>query len=205
VRLFRQGYVEPVCSPPLPYHLVVQQLFAMLFQHGREMEEQVFLSTLGRIPGYAAILSASWPRISDHLIASGYLVRTGLLLSLGLKADLAFRGRGLADLCVSFDSPRSFAVMQGNILLGHVDPMSLSSRKEGPVVLALGGRSWRVASVDWSRDRVYVEPVEERFEPLAWGDSRRVQSHCKSSTRHHRAAARARQSRAYETISRTSR
>ena len=174
VRLFRQGYVEPVCSPPLPYHLVVQQLFAMLFEHGREMEEQAFLSTLGRIPGYAAILSASWTRIREHLIESGYLVRNGPLLSLGLKADLAFRGRGLADLCVSFDSPRSFAAMQGNILLGHVDPMSLSSRKEGPVVLALGGHSWRVASVDWSRDRVYVEPVDERGSSHWLGEARGV-------------------------------
>jgi ATP-dependent Lhr-like helicase len=174
VRLFREGYVEPVCSPPLPYHLVVQQLFAMLFQHGREMEERAFLSTLGRIPGFAAILSASWSHISEHLIAAGYLVRTGLLLSLGLKADVAFRGRGLADLCVSFDSPRSFAAMQGNILLGHVDPMSLSSRKEGPVVLALGGRSWQVASVDWSRDRVYVEPVVERGSSHWLGETRGV-------------------------------
>lgn len=174
VQLFRQGYVEPVSSPPLPYHLIVQQLFAMLYQHGREMEERVFLSVLGRVPGYAEILSNSWPRIRDYLVAAGYLLRTGLLLSLGPKADQAFRGRGLADLCVSFDSPRSFAAMQGNILLGHVDPMSLTARKEGPVILALGGLSWRVASVDWSRDRVYVEPAEEKGASRWLGEARGV-------------------------------
>src|SRR3546814_10616600 len=87
---------------------------------------------------------------------SGYLIRTGFLLGVGAKAERAFRGKGLADLCVSFDSPRSFAAMQGNTLLGHIDPLSLSNRKEGPILLALGGRSWRVASVDWEIGRAHV-------------------------------------------------
>jgi ATP-dependent helicase Lhr and Lhr-like helicase len=173
-QLFANGYVEPVRSPPLPYHLVVQQLFAMLFERGLELEEQVFLDLLCRVPGFGEILDASWTVLRDHLISSGYLIRTGLLLSLGPKAERAFRGRGLADLCVSFNSPRSFAAMQGNTLLGHVDPLSLSNRKEGPVLLALGGRSWRVASVDWARDRVYVEPADEKGATRWMGSARGV-------------------------------
>jgi ATP-dependent Lhr-like helicase len=174
VRLFRQGYVEPVTSPPLPYHLLVQQLFAMLFQHGRELEEQVFLSVLRRVPGYARIIDDSWTDIRDHLIASGHLLRTGLFLSLGPKAERAFQGKGLADLCVSFDSPRSFAAMHGNSLLGHIDPLSVSTRKDGPVILALGGRSWRVASVDWSQNRVHVEIAAEKGITRWLGETRGV-------------------------------
>jgi ATP-dependent Lhr-like helicase len=162
IQLFRKGYVEPVTSPPLPYHLVVQQLFAMLFERGLELEEQTFLDLLRRIPGFAQIIDASWTSLSNHLIASGYLIRTGFLLSLGPKAERVFSGRGLADLCVSFESPCSFAAMQGNALIGHIDPLNLFASKRGPVVLALGGRSWRVASVDWARDRVYVEPADEK-------------------------------------------
>jgi ATP-dependent Lhr-like helicase len=162
VQLFENGYVEPVSSPPLPYHLVVQQLFAMLFERGLELEERVFLDLLRRVPGYAEIIDDSWTSLRDHLIESGYLIRTGFFLSLGQKAERAFRGKGLADLCVSFDSPRSFTAMKGHTLLGHVDPLSLSNRRAGPVVLALGGRSWRVASVDWARGRVYVEPADEK-------------------------------------------
>lgn len=64
--------------------------------------------------------------------------------------------------------------MQGNTLLGQVDPLSLYNRKEGPVVLALGGRSWRVASIDWARDRVYVEPSEERGASRWMGGTRGV-------------------------------
>jgi len=174
VELFRRGYVEPVSSPPLPYHIVVQQLFAMLFENGLELEETRFVEVLGRLPGFAALLDVSWKTLRDHLTESGYLIRTGHMLSLGQKAERIFRAKGLADLCVSFSSPRSFAAMNGNTLLGHVDPLSLAARKEGPVVLALGGRSWRVASVDWTRDRVYVEQADDKGTSRWMGDGRGV-------------------------------
>jgi ATP-dependent Lhr-like helicase len=174
VQLFRRGYVEPVTSPPSPYHLVVQQLFAMLFEHGQELEEKWFLEVLGRVPGLATLLDASWTTLRDHLIESAYLIRNGYILSLGPNAERIFRGKGLADLCVSFASSRLFAAMQGNILLGHVDPLSLTARKEGPAVVALGGRSWRVASVDWTRDRIYVEPTDEKGASRWMGDGRGV-------------------------------
>ena len=64
--------------------------------------------------------------------------------------------------------------IRDSTMLGHVDPMSLSNRKEGPVVLALGGRSWRVASVDWRRDRVYVEPADEKGASRWMGGARGV-------------------------------
>src|SRR3546814_3705899 len=64
--------------------------------------------------------------------------------------------------------------MQGNTLLGHIEPLSLSNRKEGPILLALGGRSWRVASVDWARDRVYVEATDERGASRWLGGTRGV-------------------------------
>lgn len=174
IQLFRLGYVEPVRSPPLPYHLVVQQLFASLLQHGNDMLEREFLEVLGRVPGLAEIIRDSWPELRSHLEAIGYLIRTGMRLSLGLEAERIFQGKGLADLCVSFESPRAFAAMRGNVLLGHIDPLSLTARKNGPIVLALGGRSWRVNSIDWSRALAHVEPAEEKGSSRWMGEARGV-------------------------------
>lgn len=174
VQLFRRGFVEPVRSPPMPHHLVVQQLFAMLLQHGNDLLESDFLQVLGRVPGLAQTLRDSWPELSGHLVAIGYLNRSGMRLSLGLEAERIFRGKGLADLCVSFESPRMFAAMHGNVLLGHVDPLSLTARKDGPIVLALGGRSWRVVSIDWSRALAHVEPTEEKGASRWLGEARGV-------------------------------
>lgn len=174
VQLFESGYVEPVAAPPMPIHVLVQQLFATLFQHEGELEERQFLDTLRRIPGFAEMIDMHWRMLRDHLITTAYLHRNGMLLSLGMRAEQAFQGRGLADLCVSFDSPRALAVVHGNKLLGYVDPLSLAARQKGQVILALGGRSWRLASIDWARDRIYVEAAAEKGASRWLGSSRGV-------------------------------
>ena len=160
-QLSRKGYVEPVQPPPLPGHLLVQQLFALIFERGGEVDEEEFLTILHRVPGFAPALVA-WPDIRDHLVAGQWLRATGLRLGLGLAAERKFRGKGLADLCVSFEAPRTFAAMHGNVLVGHVDPLSLAGKREGPLVLALGGRSWRVATVDRLRARIQIVPAKEK-------------------------------------------
>lgn len=172
VQLFRNGYVEPVTSPPLPFHVLVQQLFAMLFEHGRSLPEASFLTTLGRIPGFARMLDEAWAAVRGHLVESGYLIREGLILSLGEKAERMFQGKGLADLCVSFDSPASFNAIHGNVPIGSVDPLSLMKKQEGPMHLALGGRSWRVTSIDVVRQRVFVEPTAEKGSSRWVGEAR---------------------------------
>lgn len=171
-RLFRQGYVEPVKAPPLPYHLLVQQLFALIFERRGEVAETEFLSLLGRVPGLAEALDTGWRQIKAHLVDGGWLVSTGMMLSLGSKAEARFRGKGLADLCVSFDSPKTLAAMHGNLLVGHIDPMTLAGKRDGPQVLALGGRSWQVVSHDWSRSRVQVVPSEDKGSSRWFGPDR---------------------------------
>jgi len=172
VQLFRNGYVEPVTSPPLPFHVLVQQLFAMLFEHGRSLPEASFLTTLGRIPGFASMLDEAWAAVRDHLVESGYLIRDGLILSLGEKSERMFQGKGLADLCVSFDSPASFSAIYGNVSIGNVDPLSLFKKSDGPRILALGGRSWLVTSMDVARRRVFVEPSAEKGASRWMGQAR---------------------------------
>lgn len=161
-RLFGEGYVEPVVPPPLPYHLLVQQLFALIFERGGEVAEADFLALFDRTPGMAEAVDAGWPEIRAHLIEGGWLIGMGMQLTLGPKGEARFHGKGLAELCVSFDSPKAFAAMHGNVLVGHVDPLSLAGKRDSPLVLALGGRSWRVVSSDWSRARIHVVPSEEK-------------------------------------------
>ena len=117
---------------------------------------------LGRVPEFRERLADVWPAVIDFLCAGGWLHRDGGTLALGLKGESRFRGKRLADLCVSFDSPRTFSVLLGNKHLGDIDPLTLSTGRDGPRILALNGRSWRVTSVEWDRGQVYVEPAEER-------------------------------------------
>ncbi len=172
VSLFQDGYIEPVQAPPWPMHILVQQLFAMMFEQGLQLEEAEFQKTLGRVPEFRDRFTDAWPQVRDALIQRGFLHRSEGVLQLGERAESRFRGKRLADLCVSFDSARSFAVILGNRHLGDIDPLSLRGSRDGPRVLALSGRSWLVTSVDWTRGRVYVESTNEKGRSRWLGDSK---------------------------------
>jgi ATP-dependent Lhr-like helicase len=172
--LFRSGYVEPVIGPPAPYHIMVQQLFAMIFERGLELPLQEFKSCLGRVPEFRRCLEESWQELLMHLEREDLLSRDGDCLRLGPRAEKRFKGKGLADLCVSFESPRAFTVLLGNKHIGEVDPSSLRALKDTPRVLALGGRSWRVTTIDWSKGIAYVEPAETGGKSRWIGEARGV-------------------------------
>lgn len=59
-----------------------------------------------------------------------------------------------------FTAPPEFTVLQGRNEIGRVDPVLLADWVEGPRLLLLGGRSWRVTWTDWKRRRCFVEPAE---------------------------------------------
>lgn len=170
--LFRHGYVEPVRAPVDPWHLIAQQLIASIIERRGEIEEAAFLAMLGCVPGFAQMLDNGWRGLRDHLLTTGYLLRSGAFLSLGPRAEQRFRGKGLAELCVSFDSPRTFAALHGTRLVGHLDPLGLSLQDDGPRFIALGGQSWRVMSVDAGRARVQVTPTREKGKSRWQGSAR---------------------------------
>ncbi len=172
VRLFRRGFVEPTNPPVCPYHILVQQLLAMLFQHQLELDRAEFERILGRVPAFRQMLDDAWPAVLRHLQDEGYVGVEGAFIHLGLKGEARFKGRGLADLCVSFESPKTIAAFFGNQHLGDIDPMALVGLRDGPVVLALGGRSWKVDTVEWNKQRVYVQPADEAGRSRWMGQAR---------------------------------
>ena len=58
-----------------------------------------------------------------------------------------------------FTAPPQFTVLAGRQEVGRTDPMLLTEKTDGPRLLLLGGRSWKVTWTDWKRRRCYVEPA----------------------------------------------
>lgn len=174
VHLFRSGYVEPVSPPPSPFPILVQQFISSILQAGNQLREGQFERVLQRVPEFARLLTESWDAIETHLDDEAWIYRQESKISLGVRGEKRFSGKGLADLCVSFDSAQTFAVFLGDKHLGDVDPMALADKRNGPRTISLGGRAWKVANVDWIRHRAYVEPGEVRGKTLWLGNSRGV-------------------------------
>jgi ATP-dependent Lhr-like helicase len=149
-----RGFVEPVSAPPEPRHIVAQQLLALCLQEGRVgiRTWQEWLPLLE--------LSVGARPIASYLIEQGYLDADDGMLFIGPEAERRFGRRHFMSLMAVFTTPPEFTVLHGRDEIGRTDPSLLADRVEGPRLLLLGGRSWRVTWTDWKRRRCFVEPAE---------------------------------------------
>jgi ATP-dependent Lhr-like helicase len=155
LHLWGQGYVEPVVAPPEPRHIVAQQLLALCLQEHR-IGSRVWVEAWN---GLAPFDRSAEP-ILRHLVAQGFIDRDGELLFIGPAAEQRFGHRHFMSMTGVFTAPPQFTVLSGRQEIGRTDPMLLTEKVEGPRLLLLGGRSWRVTWTDWTRRRCFVEPAE---------------------------------------------
>ncbi|MDN5748310.1 MAG: DEAD/DEAH box helicase [Pseudonocardia sp.] len=155
LRLWGTGYVEPVTPPPEPRHIVAQQLLARCLQEGavgRALWAQEWNSL--------APFDAGAEPIMAHLVAEGFVERDGELVLIGPRAEEKFGRRHFMGMTTVFTAPPQFTVIEGRREIGLADPSLLTDRVQGPRLLLLAGRSWRVTWIDWTRKRCFVEAVE---------------------------------------------
>ena len=153
--LWGQGYVEPVIAPPEPRHIVAQQLLALCLQ-----EHRIGRRTWAEAWNGLAPFDRGAEPVLAHLLDQGFIDRDGELLFIGPAAEQRFGHRHFMGMTAVFTAPPQFTALYGRREIGRTDPMLLTERVEGPRLLLLGGRSWRVTWTDWTRRRCYVEPAE---------------------------------------------
>ncbi|MBO0820035.1 MAG: DEAD/DEAH box helicase [Nocardiopsaceae bacterium] len=157
-----RGFVEPVAPPPEPRHITAQQLLALCLQEGR-VGEKLWREHLP-LP---ALRESSGP-ITEYLVARGFLEREDGMLFIGPQAERTFGRRHFMELMAVFTAPPEFTVLHGRQEIGRTDPVLLADRVEGPRLLLLGGRSWRVTWTDWKRRRCFVEPAPDGGGRARW-------------------------------------
>jgi ATP-dependent Lhr-like helicase len=155
LHLWGQGYVEPVQAPPEPRHIAAQQLLALCLQEHR-IGRQVWAEAWN---GLAPFGRSAEP-ILHYLLEQGFIDRDGELLFIGPAAEQRFGHRHFMGMTAVFTAPPQFTVLSGRQEIGRADPMLLTEKTDGPRLLLLGGRSWKVTWTDWTRRRCYVEPAE---------------------------------------------
>ncbi|WP_205528529.1 DEAD/DEAH box helicase [Desertimonas flava] len=163
---WEQGFVEPTIAPPLPLHIFGQQLLALALQEG-EIGTHTWREWLGAPLVFGSAVDQHTDAVVAFLVQRGYLVDTGGgMLSIGRRTEEEFGRRHFMELLAVFSAPPLFAVLHGRLELGHVpDEVLLVAPPGGDRsqrVLLLGGRSWRVTSIDWRRRVIHVEPSDER-------------------------------------------
>ncbi|MGH9280797.1 MAG: DEAD/DEAH box helicase [Acidimicrobiales bacterium] len=159
-----QGYVEPIVAPPLPLHLVAQQLLALSLQEAG-IGRRTWPEWLGEPFVLGTESAARIPEIVDFLVGEGFLSDDGGILGVGGQAEASLGRQHFMELLSVFTSPPVFSVRHGRVEIGVVPDETLTARPAGLAaggahVLVLAGRSWAVLHVDWSRRVVQVEPTD---------------------------------------------
>lgn len=156
LRLWREGYVEPIVPLALPYHIVAQQALALCLENGG-LGRRDLLDQLRRLPASLGMSEPTIASILDHMCSSRLLASDGVRYFVGDEGESTFGRRNFIELVSVFTSAPVLAVTDGRQDLGMVDQnLFFSSAPSEGRLLSLAGRGWRVERVDWKERRVHV-------------------------------------------------
>jgi ATP-dependent helicase Lhr and Lhr-like helicase len=157
VALWEAGFVEPISAPAAPYHILTQQLLAIILQENG-LGILGLQQWLGRIPFVRDLPREEIQGLLEHLVRTGILVNDQGVLGLGPTAEADYGYRYFSELLSVFTTPPVFTVFHGNQEVGTVDQGNFLTQVDGPRFLGLAGRTWRVLHVDWKARKAHVEP-----------------------------------------------
>lgn len=155
LKRWSDGWVEPIEPPAHPRHIAAQQLMALCLQ-----EHRITADARQEWWGDLRLFDDSADAIINHLVAEGYFEPDGPFLHIGPEAERRFGRRYFSDLTAVFTAPPEFLVLAGRNEVGTIGTDILTEEVDGPRILLLGGRSWRVTHVDWDRRHCFVEAVD---------------------------------------------
>jgi ATP-dependent Lhr-like helicase len=156
IDLWSEGYVEPIVPPPEPYHVLAQQLMALVLQQGG-IGRHTWLEWVRRVPAFSQMPTERIQEIVAWMLQQGILWEEEGILGIGRKGEEEYGRRHFCELLSVFLSPPLFAVLHGRQEVGYVDELTFVGKQEGSRVLLLGGRAWRVTHIDWQRKVAHVE------------------------------------------------
>lgn len=166
LRLYRQGYVEPVRPSRTAYHILAHQLMSMAVQFGGiarlDWHQWVAGST-----AFSEITPEEREAMVDHMLAQEILSVQEGKLWLGPQGEKRYAGANFRALYAVFDAPRLITVRAGVEEIGSVDANFLAALLEDGkgCAFTLGAKAWEVVHVDWERGRCIVRPVAEGRAP----------------------------------------
>ena len=159
IRLWRQGFVEPMTPPALPYHVLAQQLLALSLQEGGVGKQSWTDWVPGLLSG-SGISGEEAARTVAFMLDEGILFESDGLLAVGAEGEARYGLKNFLELFSVFTSTPLIKVLQGRTEIGQVHRLTFQVHDQAPLTLALGGRQWLVKHVDWDRRQAFVEPTE---------------------------------------------
>ena len=157
VELWKEGFVEPVKPPPMPLHILAQQILALVLQEGG-IGRRSWQSWLLRLPVFGSVCPEDQEAIIDHMLGNGILHEDQGILGMGATGEADYGYRYFSALLSVFTSSPMITVLHGQQEIGTVDQSNFMGSGDRTRLIALGGRSWQVVHLDWKSRKAQVVP-----------------------------------------------
>ena len=161
VRLNDQGFVDDVEPPRRAAHILAHQIMSLAIQMGGVGRLDWWPWLEGAAP-FADLSAGERDAVLLHMLDKDILRDDEGRLWLGERGEKLYGRAGFRALYAVFESPRLITVRHATQEIGTIDSSFLASLQEPGVLgaFALGGRTWEVLDIDWSRGRCAVKPAE---------------------------------------------
>lgn len=166
IHLWESGHVEPIVPPPLPYHLLAQQIMALSLQTGG-LPKDAWRDWLGQVPAMVGLPAEGIAALLSHMTTSGILRDDNGVLWFDQAGEKAFGHKHFLELVSVFTSQPVLEVLHGRSSIATLDQLTFSIdnaaaiQRGRPTILTLGGRHWAVSEVDWKHRQVFVKPAPD--------------------------------------------
>ncbi len=175
--LLLSGWVEPPTPATCDLSTLTQQVISVIAETGRTTASELH----ARLISHGAFRDIELNLFKALLQCLGQAdiaeqIETGELI-LGLEGERIRTGR---DFYAAFQTPAEFTVTTGQRLIGTV-PILVSPSVDDHILL--GGRRWKVVSVDYDRSEILVEPARGKKRPLFMGGAGAVHGRIREKMR----------------------
>ncbi|MEZ4222308.1 MAG: DEAD/DEAH box helicase [Polyangiaceae bacterium] len=175
LRLFREGYVEPVRPSRRASHIFAHQVMTLGIQVDGVLRQDVDY-WLGKATPFADLTAEDRTAIIDHMLEKEILSDQGGKLWLGPEGEKQFGRAHFRELYAVFEVPRLVTVRASHEEIGVVEAQFLQSidSDDKPGSFKLAGKAWEILHIDWRRAVCTVRPAPKGRTPRWVGEPRHL-------------------------------
>ncbi len=159
VRLFREGFVEPVEPLRRAPHLLAHQLMALGVQQEGGIPVADWWAWIAAASPFRDLGEVERRLLVDHMIAEGILHESAGRLALGERGEKLYGWRNFSELYAVFSTPQTLKVLWGASEIGAIDVFFAQQEQLANLSFVLGAKAWRAVEIDWDEGIVRVEPM----------------------------------------------
>ncbi len=158
VRLYREGYIEPVVPVTRAAHLLAHQLMA-LAQQENGIAVSDWWAWVGQATPFRDLSEATRAELVGHMLAQEILVEDAGRLHMGPHGEKLYGGRNFLALYAVFDSADTLDVFWGRRFVGSIESAYVEQQGVDDLTFTLGAKAWHATHVDWGKGRLMVAPA----------------------------------------------